>query len=285
MKSLFTMRHNKGDEIGVIDRLVIRELSADQKSNLDGSREKVQKALRKAAPLWMIILATVFSFATVIIGAIIFDTEIGIDVMYQKVPYLFYIFGVCLLAVIVLWGLIIGRSQKLQDSAEFKDMKQRVVNEEKSGKLALSVPFYAEKIELLCPFTKVDKNGLEKRSTMYRDTYFNHPIDLFVEEENLCFADDFQVVALPLSSLKLVTKMKKWANINEWKKPEPFTDQKYKEYKLFYTDNSYITMRWHYVAVFEIDGEEIEVIIPNYDINGFIKVASAEIIDPNEKQK
>ena len=44
-------------------------------------------------------------------------------------------------------------------------------------------------------------------------------------------------------------------------------------------------MRWHYVAVFEIDGEEIEVIIPNYDINGFIKVASAEIIDPNEKQK
>jgi hypothetical protein len=282
MKNLFGIKKNG---LSTYENFVLHQVSEQTEIALDDAEFEVQMQAQKAVPKWLNWLLTGVAFGAAICIAIILRTDLPIAETYARVPYLFYIGGVLCVAAIALYAYIFYKNKKLKENPEFQTNVSNAKNKLATSKLELGVPANKVTIDVLCPLVKENKNGEEKKAFNINGNFVaNLAVDVYVEGDNLCFADSVKVIAVPLYSVKSITKVKKWTGLAGWNKEEKINSKTYKPYKLFYYDGK-VDMRWHYSVVADVWGEEYEIQIPNYDIENFRKVVPLEIQEPKKKGK
>lgn len=282
MKNLFGIKKN---DTSTYENFVLHQVSEQTEIALDDAEFEVQQQAQKAVPKWLNWLLTGAAFGAMICVAIIARTDLPIAETYARAPYLFYIGGVLGVVAIALYAYIFYKNKKLKQNPEFQNNVQNAQNKLATSKLELGVPADKVTIDVLCPLVKENKKGEEKRAFNINGNFVaNLAVDVYVEDDNLCFADSVKVIAVPLCSVKSITKVKKWTALACWNKDEKINSTTYKPYKLFYYEGK-VNMRWHYSVVADVWGEEYEIQIPNYDIENFRKVVPLEIQEPQKKGK
>ena len=280
MKNLFGVKKHGNS---TYEKFTLHKVSERTETALDDAEFEVQMQAQKAVPKWLTWLMTGAGFGAMICIAIIVRTDLPIAETYARVPYLFYIGGILAVVAIALYALIFYRNKQLKKNPEFQLNVDKANNTLAASKLELGVPANKVTIDVLCPLVKENKNGEEKKAfNINGNMVANLAVDVYVEGDNLCFADSVRVIAVPFYSVKSITKVKKWTGLACWNKEEKINSKTYKPYKLFYYEGK-VNMRWHYSVVADVWGEEYEIQIPNYDIENFRKVVPLEIQEPKKK--
>lgn len=275
MNNLFKIYNHENEEIKTY---FIREISPEKKEQLDNMYDQFHNTDKKInGPFILIILIYLFGG----LGAIFFIASINIFLETSKFKSNDLIIHFTAITFIVLAALLFiflrARRKKVENSPEvisFIDSCNKMVDE---SFLALNVPSNALTMDILFVPTKKQKNGKEKHmKTLY--SYINKPLKVFIEGDNLCFADCYSVLALKLDSFKYIKKKKKHISLT-WNKEKPYNDPEYKEYKIKYESYGLINIKYYYSVKHELNGEEFELLIPNYEIKQFISLIPLEIID------
>lgn len=282
MKNFFALRK---DGNGVAFDHILRRVSTESETRLEENQGEINRASNKANPKWLQWVTMAFTVVSAVILSGILEADVSIKEVYHSKPALIYVCGVCGVIAIVLWCIIIYRTHKLKKDPAFQNSIEKANNSVAACKLELGIPLNAVTMDVLCPPVRVNKNGEEKRRTFVNgNTCANLVVDVFEEDGKLCFADTTYVFAVPMSTVKSITKVKKWVTIPTWNKEEKINSKAYKPYKLMWYEGN-ITMRWHYQVIVEIGGEQCEILIPNYEIDNFRKIVPLEIQDPKKKEK
>lgn len=132
-------------------------------------------------------------------------------------------------------------------------------------KAELGVPDSAQEMEVLTYALKY-KNGEKKRKGS-GNSYENRPVQIFKEDDKLCFFDDTYVLSLPISSIREVVFVQKGTSIESWKKDTLYNKGEYKQYKIRF--NNGISIKGYYSVRFSGHNEEFEILIPLYDVKTF----------------
>ena len=279
MKNLFGI---KKDATAPYTRFEIRSLNEESQSKLDDSKDALATSIKKAMPTWISILASVFIFIGACLLKGILDSDATIAEAYKQAPYLFYICGVCLLIGLGLFAYIAIRKHKLKQDPNFNSQLEVINQLTDEATLELKVPDTAVFVDILCLKVKENDYGVEKE--IWSNSYLNVPFHVFEENGKICFADCYSVFAIPRECFKSMAMKKIRKSIPHWNKEEGVKSEKYKPYKLRKDNQGGYIIRCLYKVLLEIDGEQFEIFIPDYDIELFRTIVPIEIVE-NEKEE
>ncbi len=173
------------------------------------------------------------------------------------------------------WLILARIAQNRRRAVEAKatELDFETVYEEalKEVQKVLALPEESVFVDVLCRDYKM-KNGKAARANILFD-YINRSYYLFREGENLCFADEEKVIAIPISEIHDVEKVKKSVSISDWNKEESYRDPKYRGYGIRESNGFLIVKPYYSLKV----GEDYEILIPNYDLELVAELAGLEI--------
>lgn len=265
MKYLFGARK---DNTLNADKFKTRQADEEKIKEIDNvSNEMGEKEKKATIPAWV----TFTSYFAVIIGiTIIFRMIHPIEdfkTAYENAGWLLYL-G-CALVLYFFAVIIIAKSkqEKLKEDPNYKQMEEKATSIMNDSREELNIPIEAIKIDTLCCIVKdkKDKEVIVKKGII---KFVNFENSVFIENDNLCFSDNYFVIAVPLSSIQNIEFVKERIYLPYWNKEEAFNSEKYKPYKLS-PYNGLITVKNYYKVYLSIEGEDYYFNIPNYDIAEF----------------
>jgi hypothetical protein len=275
MQNIFGIYKNWKD--GAFRRFVIRELPPEKEKQLENTQDSERLLQKKTEdPGWM----TLTCYPALALGILfilwLFIDKDGFVSAYQSRGYLLYI-GIVLVLYALFCIVYLKRKKKnvkedpsvrrsLDESAEFIKECFR----------ELAVPESAVKMDVLFPLVKKNKKGEEKIRQATLVTYVNQELRVFKEGDALCFADTSQVVSLPISAFKRISKINKSILLPCWNKERAFTDEEYREYKLRANGMGFLISKPFYSLELEIDGTQYEIFLPSYERNAFLALVPLE---------
>ena len=118
------------------------------------------------------------------------------------------------------------------------------------------------------------KNGKEVVSSFSLSPYINYEMQVFVENDMLCFADLHGVYALPLSGFVDITRINKSIALPNWNKETSPKDEQYKTYKIRDNDMGMYTIKPYY-----------QITLPNYELKNFLSILTLNVKDQPKKRK
>ena len=207
---------------------------------------------------------------------------ISLSEAYKNAPNFFYIFGVCVIIFILLFAISRYLLKKGDKDPEFKVIASELENVVIATFSGLGVPQTAEEISVVASFFKVNKKGKEKPVSVLMK-YNVHEMRIYADEDRLYFADMDGVTAIPFSEISEITENKKRVQFPEWTKRESPRSKKYKPYKVRAFQYGY-TVKTYSMQIVK-DGEELEVIVPNYELETLKNFVSVPVIELKRKKK
>lgn len=185
---------------------------------------------------------------------------------YDRYRIFFFVsIGLAVLEVPLYLG-VFSYVRKLASSPDYLALMQKQEKDLKESREELGVPDSAQAMEVLTYALKY-KNGEKKRKGL-GNSYENRPVQIFKEDDKLCFFDETYVLSLPISSIREVVFVQKGARIECWKKDTPYNKGEYKQYKIR-NDNNGVSIKGYYSVRFSGYNEEFEILIPLYDAKIF----------------
>ena len=94
----------------------------------------------------------------------------------------------------------------------------------------------------------------------------------------LCIANMTERWDIPLSSFSRAVLVNKRPNLPAWNKPEPYTDEKYKRYKITTNNFGHYFSRYYRIDIDDGRGK-FYLLVPEYDGGTFMELAG---IHPEE---
>ena len=186
----------------------------------------------------------------------------GFKVAFQRGAAILIIGIVALVVGLAMWVFARLHAKKVVKSPEVGEALSEMSELNNKIKESLLVPENSADIDVLCRAFKL-KNGKVKRGKFF--DCFNFSFWVFIEGENLCFANTSGVYGIPLSSITDIVLIKKAVTGTAWIKDEPMNDPKYK--KIVKVNNYGIYFfKPHYSLRFKYDDEEWEVLFPGYEL-------------------
>ena len=260
MRNLFTV-NVKTKEHG-FDEFLIRRSDNTLKAQYDENSKLVGGAIKKKfAPLmclWTVALICGSIFIDIFMDAV---KEKDFAQAYSTMGWMLYI-GIAgiALSVVFFLAIIIGL-RKFMSKPKMQNLFQE--QKELTDKLArgLRVPENSAEIDIMFRPYKL-KNGKEKYQYKY---YENLPMWVFVENDNLCFADTFGVWAVPLSGITTISPFPGHAKLSAWNREGKFNSPEFKKAVRYY--KGYYIVKGYYSLQIMHHSEEWEVLIPVYDID------------------
>lgn len=200
---------------------------------------------------------------------------------YHNAPYLFYIFGACLIIFLILFVMARYLDRKGGKDPELQLIAQEIENTVSESFESLGVPAEAAEISVIVYLFKVKKG---KRKPFSPFVSFNaHEMKIYSDGEKLYLADIDCVTAIPFSDVKQISENKKRIQFNEWTKNESFRSKKYKPYKIRAFQYGFSVKT--YSLRINSGGTEAEIIIPNYDLEILKNYVTAPVIELKQKKK
>lgn len=232
-------------------------------------------------PLYFKIIMYICGFAAIIIVVGIFDalTEgTSFSKCYHNAPYLFYICGACFLICIILYGISRYLVKKGKKDPQYSIIEQEMQTTVEHSFENLGVPADAPYISVIVYYFKNNKRGKE-RAVMYASI----EMKLYADGgDNLYIADTGDVTAIPFSAIQKIVENKRRTQIPQWTKDDSFRSPKYKPYKVKAAKYGFMVKT--YSMQINADGEEREVIIPNYELETLKTFVSVPVIELKSKK-
>lgn len=234
---------------------------------LENSGEETEKAVEKAVkgPLALRILLVVF--AAIGVGGL----EVFLEMLGEvDAPGIFEwsvltISVVCVAISILLAVLQHRQTKKTLESDEVTQLTNDLDRLSDSSKQLLGVPADAAELDVFGYGYEI-KRGKEKRLLKELGEYMTSSLYVFVENGELMLANDVEKYAIPLSAITGVRVIRKKTKAFCWTKDDKQMSATYKPYMVGYNDGDGIfTVRAIYSLDIAYNGEEYELVVPNYD--------------------
>lgn len=252
----------KGEEI-VARAFISRRVNGGLTEKNIQTRKELEKYGKKVRAPFIVTLLF-FLLSTVLISVccgLIEETENFGD-FYARYKVLFFCAVASIVLVVVLFAATFFYCRKIAASFPFVDSVRKAENVRKDCMRELNVPENAALTDVLTYELK-RKNGIEKRKS-FSHNYENSQVNIFKEDDRLCFFCDTYVLSVPVSSIRQIVYIKKRTNIAFWNKETPYNKGEYRQFKIRSKDGGY-QLRGYYSLQFFGGNEEFEILIPEYD--------------------
>ncbi len=268
MQNLFAINMTDEDNpLSPIDGFVRDKVPEYHAEYLENSGEETEKVVEKAVkgPLALRILVGVFAVIAAI-GLEVFSELLNEVETPGIVEWSVLAISVVCVAVTILLAVIQHRrTKKVLDSDEVTQMTQGLEQLSDTSEQLLGVPADAAELDVLGYGYEI-KRGKEKRLLKELGEYVTNCLSAFVENDELMLANDFEKYALPLSAIRGVRMTRKKTKVFCWTKDEKPKSATYKPYKIGYDEeNDIFTVRAVYALDIAYNGEEYELVVPEYD--------------------
>ncbi|MGN1481518.1 hypothetical protein [Porcipelethomonas sp.] len=282
MKNLFginiTESKDNMEEDGSV--FISRQVTPQQRDRLETffhTGEELEKKSGLSLPL-DILMTICGGLGTIILVSdlkILLDKDdITLAQAYHNAPYLFYIEGICWIIFFILWAVKKIKNRKVMESEEFSDFSDDMESIYNESVSQLEIPENAVEIDVLSFRYKI-KNDKEKVVPSFNFDYVNICKYVYAQDRYLCIADMYEVMMIPLESVKRIKKAKKRAMFPYWHKVEDYNSKKYKEYKITQNSQNIYYANYYIIEIEDIIGE-FELYIPNYDIEIFSALTNVQ---------
>lgn len=228
----------------------------------------VQKA---KLPLAVRILGWVCGIAAIIlmgsIARLSRNGTMGMDMVYQNNPWLFWLGGICLLAWFVINFLEKRKAKASLQSDESTQTLSHLETSTQSVYTQMNIPEDALDVDILCFYYKTSEDGIKVcEKPMQLFSHFNCGLKIFKDEEYLYIGSMEGKYGIPLSGLSGIRTIAKKVRFSDWYKEEPFNAGIYKQYKMTKDQFGCIHSKPHYVLEFMYEGQLWGVYFPCYEL-------------------
>ncbi len=281
MHNIFKAYDSENEEI---KKYTIREISKEKIEQMEKLENEAQGIVKKTnGPLWLRIIA----YIAIWIGIILFASALSARSEAEKVTNVMRIvlivgIVICLIGAVIIFYLK-NNAKKISNDSNTLNLVDDINKSIEDSYNELNIPSNAISMDIFFVPIKVTRKGEEKHmKALY--TYINKELKVFVEEDNLCFADNYRVIALKLSSFKNIVKINKRITIPFWNKEKSFIDAEYKDYKIKSNAGGLIFLKSYYSIKHELNNLEYEFLIPNYELNNLLSILPLEVIEDKQSK-
>ncbi len=280
MKNLFSF--NVKAEEQPYNSYIIKKADSAVLEEQDDTFKKANEFQKKySLPLYLRIIMGISFFAFAIIFCGVFNAitkGTSFSKAYDNAPYLFYICGACFLICIIIFGIAYYLFKKGKKDPQYSIIEQEIQTTIAHSFENLGVPADALDISIIAYYFKHNKKGKERAVT-----YTSCEMKLYADSDNLYIADTGMVTAIPFTDIQKIVENKKRTQIPQWTKDESYRSLKYKSYKIK-INNGHIAVKTYSMRI-NANGTELEVLIPNYELETFKTFLDVPVIDlkPNKK--
>lgn len=285
MKKLFGFDVTESAENAVIDGQVFctKHIAPEHEAELEELNRKNDDFEKESnLPLPLRILLIIFTLLLAITVSVdvnllfdIFAGDLTLSQAYHNAPFIFYAEPVVIIMFIMLTITRTKRNKKVFQSSDFADNTDSISLAVGESFRQLGIPENAAVIDVLMSKYRI-KNGKEKQIAFFNYNFINVPKYVYVENACICFADAYQVLEIPLSSVKSIKKVKKRAMFPNWNKNDPPSSKNYKKYKIAMNNQNVYYAHYYSVLIEDIRGDFV-LFIPNYDIETFSALTAIRI--------
>ena len=246
MKNIFAVtKYDNG-----YDKFVIRSIpEEDEEYN-----KIVMKLQEKKIPTWAsVILNICFLIGLTLALSIKKAIE---SMMDGKIDTYVVLCGVGIIIAIIFQItilIVVHINKKYENSEEMKKLRDKLDEMDKIAYNNLQIPLVNEKMEIIYPQAKDNKDGTFELKSSFKHKYLVSECIFFKEGNNLCIFDDSAVIGIPINSIKEIKKVVDKLHIIS-------SDIDNKELYSYYD------------VVFTLDNEEYDFFIPDYEYDKLNKV-------------
>lgn len=282
MKNLFAMKKSKVQVETDLDGKVFLTNKVDNflKKELQQNYETYDEQVSKGSlPYYLRIIKSIFFLIGIICVSslllAIFDKSL--NTVYANAPFTFYLGGISLLIVLVLYIIEKNKSNQLINSEDLKNIIDEIGRNVKKYKEILSIPEDARFIDVFGFTYKISKKGKVIINTSSSFKYINTSVWVYVKNDCLCFANVYEEMGIPLTSLIEIRQINKKALVAGWNKEESYRSKHYKKYKI---KNNYriIIIKPYYSVIINDRLGVFEFYVPCYDIDEIVKLTNLKIV-------
>ncbi|MGM9857921.1 MAG: hypothetical protein ACI311_01550 [Bacilli bacterium] len=275
-KNLFGIQ-KKTNIIDGVD-FIIREAGKDSQDKIEKARDNVND-IGSNAEASSINKALYVIFILIGLSNIIYFFNLLENKETETNPYIKFIylgvsiiaFGLCFLIDL----LTKKRAKKILDSEQFNKSVEYYNKQIDEIKNELSIPLNANDVDVFSELY-VEKNGKRKMRLAF-GSYAIVKLVLFIDDNKLCLSDCYSIYAIPLSSIKSIDKINKHVSFIGWTKEVPFNDESLKEYHIKQNGYGIYYIKTYYSIKIDDELGEFEILVPNYEINNFLKYINIAI--------
>lgn len=193
---------------------------------------------------------------------------------FSNAPWFFIIIVIAIVALVVIHVHDMKSKAAFAEQVEAQGTMAEMNDLANLAEEELGLPADRFEMETYCHQYEM-KDG--KKKVQDKDFWMNNFLDAYEKDECLCFFDGRQEFSIPFEAIKTVEVEKKRMRIMEWLKDEDYKDRKFKEYKIVET-NVGLVIPEHYQISIVHDGQQFEIIVPNYEEEAMRKIV--EMIKP-----
>lgn len=270
MKNFFNTVIDKttGEVKSEFDSCIIRKVDKKDRSKIDSLTQKYDIKKKETLVPSKILNIKRFSkmllFVSLVLWFLFFFMDLG------TLSFLEFIKKELLLEILVILSLT-GYIILLFVERRFKKkLQQTNVNQEAENSFQniLSYSFKSlgienpKSLEVLSE-QSVKKNGIVKNEK--KTVFFNVILSVFIENDTLCFADLYSVIAIPLNSLLPLEKVEKSYLFKYWHKVDSPTT--YMDFGI--VASTHYAGSYYYALPFRYKNEVYAIFIPPYDVEAW----------------
>lgn len=239
-----------------------------QAAALDAAAKDLETQGKKAelpVVFRILYLVVLFGVVSVVGGLVRGIGNVGIYKAYENAPWIFYLAGGLIVALVVMLLWKRSRSQKAVSGDDFRDATRRHAAEVAACYGALGVPQNAPTVDVMGCKYRI-KNGKTKLVTSGYFQYINPEMRLFTADGFLCLADCQNLYAIPFTEIRALRKINKSVSLMSWNKEDHFDFGRYAQYKITAGSYGNITIKPYYALEISHDGQEYVLHFPCYEL-------------------
>ena len=263
-------KDKKNEQINGSEFLIEKPSAAIEQA-LQSYSEKADETINKSKlPLGLRIAHWICGAIGLVVAAGILKALVGEDGVslgqaYQNAAWLFWLAGCCLFAWLILKIISAKKENSVLGSEESQNTITNLNSICDSIFSELSVPAYASDVDILSFFYKVKDDSVKVcEKGLQLVPYLNPVFKMYVDSENLYLANLEGKYAIPLSSLRKISTVKKNIGVTSWNKEEDCNEGRYKQYKITTDNYGCIHFKPYHILEFTYDQEDWGIYFPCY---------------------
>lgn len=245
--------------------LIRRRVSPATELRIEEAMQEQTDIARAASPRWIRpVIIVLLLIAGIITGGVISALKtVSLAEAYRNAPVLINIGATAYVLMVTLSLYRRRRMRNALESTELRDHIKHIGAVLETVREELHIPADAIPVDVLMEHYTV--SGGE---AVHRDFgicgYLNLAMFAFVEGGALCLSSNYDVMEIPLSSLRRITRAPKAASFPQWNKEDAPGSPAYSGYGVLHTRNVYYAA-YYTVEISDAAGE-FALLIPVYDI-------------------